>query len=58
MAVSILRLPLSSVVLALLLTTSAGLAIAPIIIVAVGVAFITVESVSPARSSAGIRETT
>jgi hypothetical protein len=58
MAVSILRLPLSSVVLALLLTTSAGLAIAPIIIVAVGVAFIAVESVSPARSSAGIRETT
>jgi len=51
MAVSILRLPLSSVVLALLLTSSAGVATAPIVIVAVVVAYITVESVSGARSS-------
>lgn len=51
MAVSILRLPLSSVVLALLLTSSTGIATAPIVIVAVVVAYITVESVSAARSS-------
>jgi H+/Cl- antiporter ClcA len=49
MAVSILRLPLSSVVLALLLTSSAGIATAPIIIVAVVVAYITTESLA-ARS--------
>jgi H+/Cl- antiporter ClcA len=58
LAVSILRLPLSSVVLVLLLTSSAGLAIAPIIIVAVVVAYITVESVSPARPSPATREGT
>jgi len=51
MAVSILRLPLSSVVLALLLTSSSGIATAPIVIVAVVVAYVTVESASPARSS-------
>ena len=44
MAVSILRLPLASVVLALLLTGSAGPATAPIIIVAVVVAYITTQS--------------
>jgi H+/Cl- antiporter ClcA len=49
MAVSILRLPLSSVVLALLLTSSAGIATAPIVIVAVVVAYITIESLSPTR---------
>jgi hypothetical protein len=49
MAVSILRLPLSSVVLALLLTSSAGIATAPIVIVAVVVAYITIESLSAAR---------
>ncbi len=42
-AVSVLRLPLSSVVLALLLTSSAGLGVAPLIIVAVVVAYITIE---------------
>jgi H+/Cl- antiporter ClcA len=45
-AVSILRLPLASVVLALLLTGSAGAATAPIIIVAVVVAYITIQSLS------------
>lgn len=50
MAVSILRLPLASVVLALLLTGSAGAATAPIIIVAVVVAYITIESLpAPGR---------
>jgi H+/Cl- antiporter ClcA len=49
MAVSMLRLPLSSVVLALLLTSSAGIATAPIVIVAVVVAYITIESLSAAR---------
>jgi len=41
--VSMLRLPLSSVVIALLLTSSAGLAVGPLIIVAVTVAYITTE---------------
>ncbi len=41
MCVSILRLPLSSVMIALLLTASAGLAVAPLIIVAVVVAYLT-----------------
>ncbi len=41
MCVSILRLPLSSVMIALLLTTDAGLAVAPLIIVAVVVAYLT-----------------
>lgn len=49
MAVSILRLPLSSVILALLLTSSAGIATAPIIIVAVVVAYITIQSLSAMR---------
>jgi len=48
-AVSILRLPLSSVVIAMLLTSRAGVATAPIIIVAVVVAYITIESVSAVR---------
>ena len=38
MCVSVLRLPLSSVMIALLLTSSAGLAVAPLVIVAVVVA--------------------
>ena len=38
--VSVLRLPLSSVVIAFLLTTSAGLAVAPLVIVAVVVAYL------------------
>ena len=41
MCVSILRLPLSSVMIALLLTVNAGLAVAPLIIVAVVVAYLT-----------------
>ncbi len=41
MCVAILRLPLSSVVIALLLTSAAGMAVAPIIIVAVVVAYLT-----------------
>ena len=41
MCVSILRLPLSSVMIALLLTVGAGLAVAPLIIVAVVVAYLT-----------------
>jgi H+/Cl- antiporter ClcA len=51
MAVSILKLPLASVVLALLLTGSAGAATAPIIIVAVVVAYITTQSLSAADRS-------
>ena len=41
--VSMLRLPLSSVVIALLLTSSAGLAVGPLIIVSVATAYITTE---------------
>ena len=48
-AVTVLRLPLSSVVIAMLLTSQAGVATAPIIIVAVVVAYITIETVSFAR---------
>lgn len=40
MCVSVLRLPLSSVVIATLLTAQAGLAVAPIVIVAVAVAYL------------------
>ncbi len=40
MCVSVLRLPLSSVMIALLLTSSAGLAVAPLVIVAVVVAYL------------------
>jgi H+/Cl- antiporter ClcA len=39
--VSVLRLPLSSVMIALLLTVAAGLAVAPLVIVAVVVAYLT-----------------
>ncbi|MGO9194477.1 MAG: hypothetical protein ACLP8X_39310 [Streptosporangiaceae bacterium] len=41
-AVSILRLPLSATVIILLLTSKAGLATAPLIIVAVVVAYLTI----------------
>ena len=41
MCVSVLRLPLSSVMIALLLTASAGLAVSPLVIVAVVVAYLT-----------------
>jgi H+/Cl- antiporter ClcA len=53
--VSILRLPLSSVVVALLLTSKAGLGVAPLIIVAVVAAYITTEILSP--RSASVAET-
>jgi H+/Cl- antiporter ClcA len=46
MCVAILRLPLSSVVIALLLTHSAGLAVAPLIIVGVVVAYLTSEALT------------
>jgi hypothetical protein len=49
--VSILRLPLSSVMIALLLTSSAGLAVAPLVIVAVVVAYIATEVLSARRAS-------
>jgi H+/Cl- antiporter ClcA len=55
--VSMLRLPLSSVVIALLLTSSAGLAVGPLIIVAVTAAYITTEVLAarfePAPVAAG-----
>jgi hypothetical protein len=50
--VSMLRLPLSSVIIALLLTSSAGLAVGPLIIVEVTTAYITTEVLS-ARMRAG-----
>jgi len=49
--VSILRLPLASVVIGLLLTTQAGLTIAPLIIVAVVVAYISTEMLHASRLS-------
>jgi len=49
--VAILRLPLSSVVIALLLTSKAGLAVAPLIIVAVVTAYIATEVLSARRVS-------
>ncbi|HEX4678350.1 MAG TPA: chloride channel protein [Gaiellaceae bacterium] len=49
--VSILRLPLSSIVIALLLTSKAGLGVAPLIIVAVTVAYITTEVLAERRVS-------
>ena len=52
-AVAVLRLPLSAVVITLLLTGSAGAAVAPIVIVAVVVAYITIESL-PDRTSDAI----
>ncbi len=53
-AVAVLRLPLSAVVITLLLTGSAGVAVAPIVIVAVVVAYITVESLPHRPSGDGI----
>jgi len=47
--VSILRLPLASVVIALLLTSQAGLALAPLVIVGVVAAYITTEILSARR---------
>ena len=48
--VAILRLPLSSVVITLLLTSRSGPAVAPIVIVAVVVAYLTVEALTGLRS--------
>lgn len=48
--VSILRLPLSSVVITLLLTSRSGAGVAPIIIVAVVVAYITIETLDVVRT--------
>jgi len=45
--VSMLRLPLSSIVIALLLTSPAGLAVGPLIIVAVTTAYVTTEVLAP-----------
>ena len=49
--VSMLRLPLSSIVIALLLTSQSGLAVAPLIIVAVVVAYITTMMLSAWRAT-------
>jgi len=49
--VSVLKLPLSSVVIALLLTSKAGLGVAPLIIVGVAAAYITTEVLSARRVS-------
>ena len=51
-AVSILKLPLSATVITLLLTSKAGIATAPLIIVAVVVAYITIQTLSAARGPA------
>ena len=51
-AVSILRLPLSATIITLLLTSKAGIATAPLIIVAVVVAYLTTQALSSARSPA------
>ena len=48
-AVSILRLPLSATVITLLLTSKAGLATAPLIIVAVVVAYLAIQTLSATR---------
>jgi H+/Cl- antiporter ClcA len=51
--VSMLRLPLSSIIIALLLTSSAGLAVSPLVIVAVTTAYITTEVLSERFESRG-----
>jgi len=50
--VSILRLPLAATVITLVLTSKAGIATAPLIIVAVVVAYLTIQTLSPARGPA------
>jgi H+/Cl- antiporter ClcA len=47
--VSVLRLPLSAVVLATLLTSSAGLGVGPVIIVGVVVAYLTSQALAPSK---------
>ena len=54
--VSILRLPLSATVIVLLLTSKAGIATAPLIIVAVVVAYLTIQTLSPVRGPAETAE--
>ncbi len=51
-AVSILKLPLSATVIAILLTSQAGIATAPLIIVSVTVAYLTIQALTTARSAA------
>ena len=51
-AVSILELPLSATIITLLLTSKAGIATAPLIIVAVVVAYITIKTLPATRASA------
>jgi H+/Cl- antiporter ClcA len=51
--VSVLRLPLSSAVITLVLTSRAGLGATPLIIVAVVVAYVAVESLHALRGAAG-----
>ena len=51
-AVSILELPLSATIITLLLTSKAGIATAPLIIVAVVVAYITIRTLSATRTPA------
>lgn len=48
-AVSVLRLPLSATVITLLLTSKSGIATAPLIIVAVVVAYLTIQTLSATR---------
>jgi H+/Cl- antiporter ClcA len=55
--VSMLRLPLSSVIIAMLLTSSAGLAVGPLIIVAVATAYITTEVLAARVAPAEARGT-
>jgi len=49
-AVSILRLPLSATIIALLLTSKAGIGTAPLIIVAVAAAYLTIQTLTADRS--------
>jgi len=51
-AVSILELPLSAVIITLLLTSKAGIAVGPLIIVAVVVAYLTIKTLSRTRAAA------
>jgi hypothetical protein len=51
-AVSILELPLSATIITLLLTAKAGIATAPLIIVAVVVAYLTIKTLTPAPGRA------
>jgi len=51
-AVSILKLPLSATVITILLTSKAGIATAPLIIVSVVVAYLTIQALTTARSAA------